>query len=152
LLEARNERSRSLSSPWSFSAMLSETCPHCGFRVRKQRPDGRCVSCGKRILPETAPQAVPTIVAPKQGDNPTEPEMEKDVRALLVHKVAEGFDDESQIIDQAVTLFVTGEPAVGIYSEFRTGAEYQEKDVRGAAERIAAELFERQRRLESQWD
>jgi hypothetical protein len=131
--------------------MTSESCPHCGFPVRKQRPDGRCVSCGKKILPETAPKAVPTIVALKQGDNPTETEMEKDVRAFLVHKVAEGFDDESNIIGEAVTLFVTGEPLVGVYSEFRTRATYRKKDVQRAAERIAAELLETQRRLEGQW-
>lgn len=132
--------------------MTVESCPHCGFSLHKRRPDGRCVSCGKQILPATATPALPTIVALKQADDAKATAIEKDLRAFLVQKLAEGFDDEVQIMDQASALFVRGEGGTPSSLAFRTGTEYAEEEVRLLAERIIPELLDRYRRLERQWD
>jgi hypothetical protein len=110
------------------------------------------VRCGQQIVPQTAPRPVPTIIALKQADDRNETEMEKDVRAFLVQKVAEGFDNEGQIIKQAIALFVHGEAQCPSYLAFRAGGEYHERDVQPLAAGMVATLLEMQRRLESEWD
>ncbi|MCI0639049.1 MAG: hypothetical protein L0Y72_20650 [Gemmataceae bacterium] len=131
--------------------MTSESCPRCGFAIRHRRKDGRCVSCGKNLLPDSVPKVLSTLVALKQDSPAAASQVEKDVRAFLIQKVAEGFHDDRAIIDQAVALFVGEEAHIPSYLSFRLEPEYAKKEVSRVAKRITAELLQKYRRMESQW-
>ena len=75
------------------------------------------------------------------------------MRAFISHKIAEGFDSADRIIDQAVALFANNEAYCPSYWDFRGGDDsiHPETTVRPPIERIAAELLDERRRLESAW-
>ncbi|MCI0376273.1 MAG: hypothetical protein L0215_01570 [Gemmataceae bacterium] len=87
-----------------------------------------------------------------QDNDASESQIDKDIRAFLIQKVAEGFHDERAIIEQAVALFVGEEAHIPSYLSFRKEPEYPKKEVGRAAKRITAELLEKHRRMEGQWD